>query len=306
MNRSFIKILLGAGGLLNYQAASAQSNTTVVAFDPNVARRMVQPLELWPELQAELTLKNGDYLLLSLRGERITNRSDFGYYAARPLGVDTKRVALAYEHFWNANWSWGATARYEWEGRFETNTPGDLFVPEVLLRHRSTIFGGLTFGQRLGVERQILTNRNYLGGTGPNGQFWTRLRVDVERLFPLGSTAEGFALRPRLSYAASTHLRLQKDDNAPAERTIQFTSLRAEVGVRLSPKVDFTPWFAYQTRYAQELVQYYDAGNNNMIPIRGGKVNYASPTLGLDVRFTIPAAESGTAKAGHSRLPTQH
>jgi hypothetical protein len=283
---------------LGYQAASAQT-TTVVTYDPNVAQRLVRPLELWPELQGELALKNGDYLLLSLRGERMTNRSDFGYYARRPLGLDTKRMALAYEHFWNTNWSWGATARYEWDGRFETNTPGDLFVPELLLRHRATIFGGLTFGQRLGVERQFLTNRNYLGGSGPDGQFWTRLRVDVERLFPLGGTADGFALRPRLSYAASTHLRFQKSDADRPERTIQFTSLRAEVGVRLSSKVDFTPWFAYQTRYTQSLV-FTDI---NGIPVSGGKTNYVSPTLGLDVRFTVLSAG---AKANRQQLPTQH
>jgi hypothetical protein len=281
-----------SGLLAVSQAAQAQ-------YDPNVANRSVRPLELWPELQAELGLKNGDYLLLSLHGERVANRPDFGYYARRPLGFDTRRVALAYEHFWNANWSWGATARYEWDGRFETNTPGDLLVPELLLRHRATIFGGLTFGQRLGVERQILVNRHYLGGPGPDGQFWTRLRVDVERLFPLSTAADGLALRPRLSYAASTHLRFQQSDANRPERTIQFTSLRAEVGVRLSPKVDFTPWFAYQTQYAQSLI-FTDINGN---PVSGGKANYVSPTLGLDVRFTVPSAG---AKADRQRLPTQH
>jgi hypothetical protein len=299
MNRPLITVLLCAGGLLGYQAASAQATTTVVAYDPNVAQRVVQPLELWPELQAELTLKNGDYLLLSLRGERVANRPDFGYYANRPLGMDTRRVQVAYEHFWNANWSWGGTARYESSARFETNTSGDLLVPELLLRHRATIFGGLTFGQRLGVERQILVNRHYLGGPGPDGQFWTRLRVDVERLFPLGSTAGGLALRPRLSYAASTHLRFQKSDTNAPERAIQFTSLRAEVGVRVSPAIDFTPWFAYQTRYAQSLV-FTDINGN---PVSGGKYNYATPTLGLDVRFTVPSAG---AKTDRQQLPTQH
>jgi len=279
------------GGLL------AAGHSALAQYDPNVAKRYVQPLELWPELQSELGLKNGDYLLLSLRGERTATTYNFG--PNRPLGFDTRRVALAYEHFWNANWSWGATARYESSARFETNTSGDLLVPELLLRHRSTIFGGLTFGQRLGVERQILINRHYLGGSGPDGQFWTRLRVDVERLFPLGGTADGFALRPRLSYAASTHLRFQKKDTDADERTIQFTSLRGEVGVRLSPAIDFTPWFAYQTQYAQSLV-FTDANGN---PVSGGKANYVYPTLGLDVRFTIPSAG---AKTDRVQLPTQH
>jgi hypothetical protein len=290
MRLSLSSFALLGGLLASGYRASAQ-------YDPNVAHRYVQPLELWPELQAELGLKNGDYLLLSVRGERST--AGQGYYATRPLGMDTRRVALAYEHFWNDNWSWGATVRYESSARFETNTTGDLLVPELLLRHRSTIFGGLTFGQRLGVERQFLVNRHYVGGPGPEGQFWTRLRVDVERLFPLGGTADGFALRPRLSYAASTHLRLQKDDDAPDERTIQWTSLRAEVGVRLSPKIDFTPWFAYQTQYTQALV--FKDGNGNLVS--GGKINDVYPTLGLDVRFTIPTAG---AKADRPQLSTQH
>nr|GFC43520.1 hypothetical protein [Tanacetum cinerariifolium] len=173
----FSLALLGSLLAVGHEAAAQ--------YDPNVAHRSVQAMELWPELQGELALKNGDYVLLSLRGERNTAAYSFG--PTRPLGFDTRRVQVAYEHFWNANWSWGGTARYESSARFETRTSGDLLVPELLLRHRSTIFGGLTLGQRLGVERQILVNRHYLGGTGPDGQFWTRLRVDVERLFPLGT-----------------------------------------------------------------------------------------------------------------------
>jgi len=278
------------GGLL------AVSETALAQYDPNVVRRSVRPLELWPEVQGEVALRNGDYLLLALRGERSTSNYS---YASRPLGFDTRRVTAAYEHFWNQHWSWGGTLRYESNAGFETNRSGDLLVPEVLLRHRSLIFGGLTFGQRLGVERQVLLNRHYLGGPGPSGQFWTRLRVDVERLFPLGSTAGGLALRPRLSYAASTHLRFQKEANDADERTIQFTSLRGEVGVRLSPSIDFTPWFAYQTVYAQSLV-FTDINGN---PVSGGKANYVYPTLGLDVRFTLLPA--GT-KADRQQLPTQH
>jgi len=279
------------GGLL------AAGHSASAQYDPNVAKRYVQRTELWPELQGELGLKNGDYLLLTLRGERST--ADYGFGATRSLGFDTRRVALAYEHFWNPNWSWGGTLRYESDASFETNTYGDLLVPELLLRHRSTIFGGLTFGQRLGVERQILLSRRYLGGPNPDGQFWTRLRVDVERLFPLSSTDQGFALRPRLSYAASTHLRFQKSDTDVAERTIQWTSLRGEVGVRLAPAIDLTPWFAYQTQYAQSLV-FTDINGN---PVSGGKANHVYPTLGLDVRFTIPVAGDKTERM---QLPTQH
>jgi hypothetical protein len=284
-------ILLGSL-LASSHVASAQSTT---AYDPTVAHRSIQALELWPELQAEVALRNGDYLLLALQGQRST----IDDYASHRLGLDTRRVGVTYEHFWNEYWSWGGAARYESAARLEVGSGGDVLVPEVLLRHRSPIFGGITFGQRLSVERQFYVNRHYLGGSGPGDQFWGRLRVDIERLVPLSSDIMGMALRPRLSYTASTHLRFQKEANDAEERTIQFTSLRGEVGVRFSPHVDVTPWFAYQTVYRQDLV----FTDKNLVPVSGGKINAVYPTLGLDLRFTlIPTSPS----ANRRQLPTQH
>lgn len=287
----YLPSLVLISGLLSYPTAHAQ--TTTPAYDPSVAHRSIQPLQLWPELQAELVLRNGDYLLLSLRGQRTAD--DGGGYAPRRLGFDTRRVALAYEHFWNARWSWGGTARYE----SRSGSSYDLLVPELLLRHRSPIFGGLTFGQRLSAERQTPVNNNFGGNAGPNGQYWGRLRVDVERFFFLGDAATGLALRPRLSYEASTHLRFQKSSTDADERTIQYTSLRGEVGVRISPTIDFTPWFAYQTSYVKSLV-FTDV---NGLPVSGGKINAVYPTVGLDLRYTIL---SRGGKADRQQLPTQH
>jgi opacity protein-like surface antigen len=295
--RSLLASSVLLGGLL---AAGhlAQAQTTTSAYDPDATQRTVQALEVWPELQGEIALLNGDYLLLTVRGERNTNDVQSG----RPLGFDTRRVAAAYEHFWNENWSWGGTLRYESDARFEAGSRGDIVVPELLLRHRSPIFGGLTFGQRLGVERQFYISRR-LGGAGNDGQFWGRLRFDVERFIPLGSDVTGLALRPRLSYAASTHLRFQKDTNDPDERTIQFTSLRGEVGVRLSPNIDVTPWVAYQTQYSVALPQYQPDASGNLVQVRGGRTNNVYPTLGLDLRFTLVP---GSASANRQQLPTQH
>jgi hypothetical protein len=290
IRRPLLSLLLLGGLLAGSHAARAQ--TTVPAYDPTVAHRSIQPLLLWPELQGELALRNGDYLLLALRGERSI---ESGSYVQRRLGFDNRRVTVAYEHFWNARWSWGGTARYE----SRSGAGYDLLVPELLVRHRSPIFGGLTFGQRLSLERQTPVNSSYLGGGGPKGQFWGRLRVDVERFFFLGDAATGLALRPRLSYEASTHLRFQKEANDPDERTIQYTSLRGEIGVRLSPHVDFTPWFAYQTSYLQLLV-FTDASGR---PVSGGKINAVFPTVGLDLRYTILPA---SGKVDRQQLPTQH
>ncbi|GAB3637105.1 hypothetical protein GCM10027422_26950 [Hymenobacter arcticus] len=282
-----MKFILAATLLLATTAASAQN------------ARVVQNLRLWPEVQGEVALKNGDYLLLTLRGER-TLADASGYQPPRHLGFDAGQVRVGYEHFWNANWSWGATARFNGgSGQLQTGTiTGETLTPELLLRHRAPIFGGITFGQRLGIER-IFPTTSYVGSSGPNSQTWTRLRVDLEKLLPLTSEAAGLALRPRLSYEAGTHLRFQKDASDPDERTIQYTSLRAEVGVRLSPAIDLTPWFAYQTGYLETLPQY----DRNGVQTSGGKLNIVYPTLGLEARFTI--LPSG-GKADRQQLPTQH
>lgn len=251
--------------------------------------RQVRATELWPELQGELALRNGDYLLLGVRGERAAVGDNF---ASRSLGFDTRRARLAYEHFGRGAWSYGATLQLVGDGR-------TIVIPELLVRHRSPIFGGITFGQRLSLERSFGGDGGFALGSGAEKQVWARLRADLEKVLPLGTDAAGLALRPRLSYEASTHLRLQKDALDFDERTVQYTSLRAEVGVRLSPQVDITPWFAYQTSYFISVPQ-YDA---NMVQVRGGKENYAYPTVGLDVRFTLLPTGS---KADRQQLPTQH
>lgn len=291
-----MRCLLFVLPLLGSLAAVAQTTTP---YDPSITQRTVESTQLWPELQGELALKNGDYLLLALSGQRSID----GSAADRRLGFNTRRVRLAYEHFWNTHWSWGATARLE-AGTLHlelNNGASDYLIPELLLRHRSLTFGGITFGQRLSFERQIPITTNYVGGSGPNGQYWGRLRIDAERLFPLSDeAATGLALRPRLSYEASTHLRFQKATTDSDERTIQFTSLRGEVGVRLSPSIDITPWFAYQTSYGITLPQYDVKGTL----VRGGNnYNDVYPTIGLDLRFTLLPMGM---KADRQQLPTQH
>ena len=290
MRRLLLLPLLAAGSLAA-QAQAPRPPAPTPPFDPNATHRSVQGLALWPELQGELALPNGDYLLLALRGERYLHN---GTQRSRPLGFDMRRVRLAYEHFVSAAWSYGATVQLAGGGG------GTVVVPAVLLRHRSPVFQGITFGQRLSLEHSFGGNGFMPLGSGPGGQTWARLRVDLEKLLPLGNdAATGPALRPRLSYEASTHLRFQKADADPDERTIQYTSLRGEVGVRLSSRFDFTPWFAYQTGYLIGLPQY----DKNGVQTDGGRTNQVYPTLGLDVRFTLLPA--GT-KADQHQLPTQH
>ena len=248
-------------------------------------RRSTFGVQFWPEAQAEVALAGSDYLLVSARGQQYTDNNGYAN-PNRFLGFDVRRLSVGYEHFLGEHWSIGAMLPYLSFGKtYELR-------PEVLLRHRSPV-GPLTFGQRLSLEYLIP------GQAGAKGATNARLRADLEKAFALGSAA---ALRPRLSYEAATHLRaFSADDVAGAdERTIQFTSLRAEVGVRLSPAFDFTPWFAYQTQYNFGLAQTDALGK---VTIPASRVNSVAPVLGLDLRYTFL---NGQDAAARQQLPTQH
>lgn len=271
MNRLLPLALLGAA-LLALPAAAQ-------------TRRTVFGLQLWPEAQAEVALGGSDYLLFSARGQQNTDNN--GYASPnRFLGFDQRRLSVAYEHFLGEHWSVGGALPYLSFGKTYA------LLPEALLRHRG-VLGPLTFGQRLSLEHL------FPGQAGAKGSTYARLRLDLEKLVTLGSTA---ALRPRLSYEAATHLRAFSADDDPnvQERTLQFTSWRAEVGVRLSPAFDFTPWFAYQTQYSFGLAQTDALGN---VTVPAGRVNSVAPVLGLDLRYTIL---NGQDAASRQQLPTQH
>ena len=275
--KPFLAPLLLAAALLARPAAA------------QTARR-VQDKQLSANLQGELALKNGDYLLLSAFGQ---NTPAYNGYAnsERLLGFDTRGLALSYEHFWNPHWSGGAVLEHQSQNGYK------YVVPELLLRHRSAI-GPLTFGQRLSGYRTI--------GFGDRGRTYGReslnylaLRADLEKLFPLGSVG----LRPRLSYEAVMNVHLQKDQNAPDidQRTIQYTSLRAEVGLRFGDHFDLTPWFAYTTAYYFTLPQYHPISSTPSTG--GGRLNLVTPIIGLDARFTL---FEGKAVFERQQLPTQH
>ena len=248
-------------------------------------RRIVFGLQLMPEAQAEFALDGSDYLLISARGQQNTDNNGYSD-PNRFLGFDQRRLSVGYEHFLSEHWSIGGTLPYIGSGKTYA------LLPEVLLRHRSPV-GPLTFGQRLSLEHL------FPGQTGAKGSTYARLRADLEKAFVLGSAV---ALRPRLSYEAATHLRAFSADDNPdvEERTIQFTSLRAEVGVRISPAFDFTPWFAYQSQYSFGLAQTDALGN---VTIPAGRANSVAPVLGLDLRYTFL---NGQDAATRQQLPTQH
>lgn len=272
------RFLLLAAGLFVAGTASAQ-------------RRSTLGLVLLPEAQVEVALKGDDYLLAGV--SLVTNPSGQGgsTFAGGQL-------RLGYEHFWSKQWSVGATLRVlggEYDGYGDFLGLGGNVTPGALLRHRGAI-AGFTFGQRLGLEYAMTLANSSSANSESRDRALLRLRFDVDRLFPLG---EQLALRPRVAYEAAAYLRLQRKEGETRERVIDFGALRAELGLRVSPLLDLTPWASSQTRYINSLPQ-TDANGN---PTGGGRTNLVSPVVGLDVRLTLGAGKAG---AERQQLPTQH
>ncbi|HEX8506392.1 MAG TPA: hypothetical protein VF630_13570 [Hymenobacter sp.] len=274
MRRLPYLLLIASGLLFSAHASLAQ-------------RRIASETALQPEAQVELALKGNDYLLAGL--SLVAPRNNGGGTFAGG------QVRLGYEHFWTESWSGGATLRVI--GGPE-NGFGDLpgqagnIIPGVLLRHTSRV-GGFTFGQRLGAEYG--TTFDVLS-SDIEDRALARLRFDVERYFSAGGKV-GF--RPRVAYEVAAYLRLQRDLNETKERAIDLGSLRAEVGLRLSPGVDLTPWGAFQTTYINSLPS-FDANGKQ---VGGGRTNLVIPVVGLDVRLTLGRRDALTKR---QQLPTQH
>jgi hypothetical protein len=250
-------------------------------------QRLTRSTTLQPELQAELALKNNDYLLVGLSAMHEGSSS---------TTFSGGQLRLGYEHFWSEQWSGGATLRLQRQyrqgyGDF-IGQPGNV-IPGVFVRHSGKI-GAFNFGQRLGAEYAISTPSVYYAGQSDRAS--ARLRLDVDRIFPLGGAV---ALRPRVAYEAAAYLRFQREENQLKERVIDFGVLRGEVGVQLSPHIDITPWVASQAFYAVFIPQYNAQGQR----ISGGRTNLVTPVIGLDVRFTLFSSDGAVERR---QLPTQH
>lgn len=250
-----------------------------------------------PEVQAEVAPNTHSYAYLALGGLRYSDYNNV--VAARTLGLDTRYLAAGYEQrFGESQWSWGATVRLA-----SATGVATAFQPGLLLRHRGAV-GPLTFGQRLAVE-YALTDAvrldpayNLLAQYAAVSPALVRLRFDLatQNGIHLGAVS----LNPRLSFEPALFLRLQKADTDPDKRTIDFTSLRAEVGFSFAQsRLTATPWFAYQTNYLRTLIQTDPSGN----PTSNGKLNVRLPSVGVELRYSL--GQKAYA-AGDFRLPTQH
>lgn len=243
---------------------------------------------LQPQAQVELPLSGNDYLFGALNLQHFDTDLE-----ATPL-FSGQGLRLGYEHFFNDQWSWGAVLngqRVQGTSLYSPATYSHLLLPEVFGRHWNTL-GSVNFRQRLAI------GYNWPLDVAASGRFLSSLRLDVDRVFPLGSS--GLALRPRLAVEPVAYLRFQREDFEAKEPFLDFSELRGEVGVRLSPRFDFTPWFAWQNSYSIALPQYNADGT---VKIPGGNSRYVQPTVGLDMRVTLGNTARNTERR---QLPTQY
>jgi len=252
----------------------AATVSLVLATSTQAQRRTAADLAFQPQIQAEVALKGDDYVYVAFNLVR-TNYSSSTFAGGQ--------LRIGYEHFWNTQWSGGGRV-------FVTRYDDAVLEPEVFARHWSTL-GQVNFRQRLGLRYNIPFNSSI-------ERALASLRLDVDRVFPLGSM--GFALRPRVAFEPVAYLRFQRDEFEAKEPFLDFSELRGEVGVRLSSRFDVTPWFAWQNAYSIALPQYNADGT---VKIPGGNARFVQPTLGLDLRLTL-GRSAGSAE--RRQLPTQY
>jgi hypothetical protein len=258
--------------------------------------KLRRPVVLAPELQAAVMLAEGNYAYFGVGGRRET--ADFA--GRNPaLGLDFLTITAGYEHNWNPQWSWGATLRYATEPAAALKRSA--LVPGLLLRHRAAI-GPVQFGQRLGVEYAIggaQYNASPFPTTSVYSRTLLRLRLDVEKTIRLSSQPDGFALRPRVSFEPALFLRLQKADTDMEKRTVDFTSLRGEIGLQAGAQLSITPWVGMQANYSRLVIQF----DGNQMPTSNGKLNTRTLAVGLDLRYTFLASQP---RDDWQQLPTQN
>ncbi|UOQ79953.1 hypothetical protein [Hymenobacter sp. 5414T-23] len=133
----FIRLMIPARAYLILPAL------LLAGLTASAQRRLGGYTALRPEVQAELALKSNDYLFMGLSGLHVKESG---------TALSGGQLRLGYEHFWNEQWSGGATLRLLGQYRQGLGDflgqPGNV-IPGVFVRHTNKI-GSFNFGQRLG------------------------------------------------------------------------------------------------------------------------------------------------------------
>ncbi|MCA8831666.1 hypothetical protein [Hymenobacter pini] len=255
-----------------------------LAAGAQAQRRYVSHTALQPQVIAEIPLAGDDYVFGALGLLRD------GYSTSYFSGA---RLRAGYEHFQNQHWSLGTTLDVKVDPLWsigEVSTEYTQLTPEVFARHWG-LLGQFNFRQRGALRYVAPLSQN-------KARFQAALRLDVDRIFPLSSG--GLALRPRVALEPVAYLRFQRDETEAKERFLDFSELRGEIGVRLSPRFDFTPWFSWQNTYFIAQPQFNPDGS---VKIPGGNGRIVQPVVGLDMRVTLGPRAKETER---HQLPTQY
>ncbi|MBC7447548.1 MAG: hypothetical protein H7330_05760 [Hymenobacteraceae bacterium] len=228
-------------------------------------------------------------LLLRTRLDRSFD-TDYNALGRTTGGGPLQRVTVlaGFEWLLSERWSGGIIENFSFDPG-----PTRTFQSGGFLRHSGHI-GSVRFRKRAVGEHIAVVNAT---SREPNaGRI--RFRADLDRTWHAGA----LGLRPRVAYEVQFDVSLQKQDAATksTQRTVDFAVLRAELAVELTERLSIVPYVLRLTRFITAIEQ-RDAEGNIKVP--AGARNLRFPTVGVDVRYTLPIGTTRASPATRD-LPT--
>jgi hypothetical protein len=226
--------------------------------------------------QANYLSSHNHALLLRGQLERSFD-TDFNALDKRTGGGQLQRaVALVgYEWLLSERWTGGLIEKVTFEPG-----PTRSFQTGGFLRHSGHI-GSVQFRKRALVEHVVVDN---LGEHQPNtGR--ARFRVDFDRTWLVGR----IGLRPRVAYEIQFDIAFKSTDAAGSpsaeKRTVDRALLRAELALDLTEHLSVVPYVLRRTEFTTAVGTFNQDGS---VQVPKGPRNLRYPTVGVDVRFTLP------------------
>lgn len=287
-------MLLPLGFLLSLTPKRTNSQTQKMAcrqwwflgwtlfFAPGLVSAQIkvrQPVEVWPELQANYELDNNNFFFFRNEYRHSTGPGLNTLGERSPWNQFSRiQAQLGYEHAFSQKWSGGTSGRYAFEGSH------DILFTELFLRHTGSILEQLRFMKRASFEHLLNV------GQPNSGRF--RLLGELDKVVELAGER---VVRPRVSYEIFKNSSFGESLGQDG-RTINRTRLRFDLSFELNRYLFFSPYFTRQTDYYVLEPQFDSAG---MQTRPGGKHNFITPILGLGIRYNF--YESATAVSSRHR-----
>ncbi len=199
-------------------------------------------------------------------------------------------VLIGYEWLLSDRWTGGFIEKVRFDP-YSTRT----FSTGGFLRHCGHI-GSVQFRKRALVEHVVVDD---MGEHQPNtGR--ARFRVDFDRTWQVGS----IGLRPRIAYEIQFDIALRKTEDAgvdaPEKRAVDRAYLRAELALDLTDRLSVVPYVLRRTEFTTAVGTFNEDGS---VQVPKGPRNLRYPTVGVDLRFTLPSGQPHSHTVGRE-LPT--